>query len=179
MKRILLIVAVLLSLSGYSQVTKATLTASGLTCSMCSKAIYEALKNVKTIETIKANISQSSYSIVFKKDAAVSFDELKKAVQDAGFFVAKLQVTLNFNNVEVKNDVHVEADGINFHFLNVPDQVLNGEKTVTLVDKDFQTAKEFKKYTKFTAMKCLESGVMESCCADKGTAGTRIYHVTI
>ena len=174
-----MIVAVLISLQGFAQVSKATLTASGLTCSMCSKAIYEALKNVKSIETIKANISQSSYSVVFKKDAPVSFDELKNAVEGAGFFVAKLQVTLNFDNVAVKNDAHVEADGINFHFLNVPDQVLNGEKTVTVVDKNFQTAKDFKKYTKYTTMKCLESGVMEQCCADKTTAGTRIYHVTI
>ncbi len=180
MKNIFLVVVLLFSLASLqAQVSKATLTASGLTCSMCSKAIYEALKKVNTIETIKANISQSSYSIVFKKDAAVSLDELKNAVEGAGFFVAKLQVTVNFDGVEIKNDEHVESAGLNLHFLNVKEQKLSGEKELTILDKNFVTAKQFKKYTEYTKMKCLETGIMEACCTDKSTAGTRIYHVTI
>lgn len=166
-------------MSSYAQVTKATLTASGLTCSMCSKAVYEALKKVNSIESIKANISKSNYSIVFKKDADVSFDELKNAVEGAGFFVAKLQVTVNFDSIEVKNDTHVAASGINLHFLNIQDQVLSGEKVLTLLDKNFETAKEFKKISQFTTMKCLETGIMAACCTDKGNTGDRVYHVTI
>lgn len=179
MKNIFFAIAILFSLSSHAQISKATLTASGLTCSMCSKSIYEALKKVNTIESIKANISQSSYSIVFKKDVVVSLDELKNAVEGAGFFVAKLQVTINFDGVEIKNDEHVESAGLNLHFLNVKEQKLSGEKELTILDKNFVTAKQFKKYTEYTKMKCLETGVMEACCTDKGTAGTRIYHVTI
>ena len=172
-------VAILISLSSYAQVTKATLTASGLTCSMCSKSIYEALKKVSTVESIKANISKSSYSIVFKKDAAVSFDELKNAVEGAGFFVAKLQATVNFDSVEIKNDTHIINGGINFHFLNVQEQTLSGEKVLTVLDKSFVTGKEFKKYSGYTQMKCMETGVMEACCTDKAASGSRVYHVTI
>lgn len=179
MKKIFVVVAILFSVSSFAQVTKATLTASGLTCSMCSKAIYEALKKVNTIESIKANISKSNYNIVFKKDAVVSFDELKNAVEGAGFFVAKLEVAINFDSVEVKNDTHITASGLNLHFLNVKDQVLTGEKVITVLDKDFETAKEFKKITQYTTMKCLETGVMGACCNDKLTAGERVYHVTI
>ncbi|HRI22648.1 MAG TPA: heavy-metal-associated domain-containing protein [Panacibacter sp.] len=179
MKKILWIVAILFSLGANAQVTKATLTASGLTCSMCSKSIYEALKKVKTVESIKANIKESSYSIIFKKDAEISFDELKKAVEGAGFFVAQLKVVVNFDNTEIKNDTHILAGGLNFHFLNVQDQTLRGEKVLTVLDKNFVTSKEFKKYSEYTKMKCMETGVMEACCTDKGAAGNRVYHVTI
>jgi len=170
---------VLATVFANAQVTKAKLTASGLTCSMCSKAIYEALQKVSTIESVKANIKESSYSIVFKKDAAVNPDEIKKVVEDAGFFVARLELTMNFDNVEIKNDEHVFADGLNLHFLNVQPQTLSGEKVVTLLDKNFESAKEYKKYAQYTTMKCFTTGVMEDCCNNKNVAGKRIYHVTI
>ena len=179
MKKIFVVVAILFCASSYAQVTKATLTASGLTCSMCSKAIYEALKKVNTIESIKANISKSNYSIVFKKDAVVSFDELKDAVEGAGFFVAKLEVAINFDSVEVKNDTHVAAAGLNLHFLNVKEQVLSGEKVVTVLDKNFETAKEFKKISQYNKMNGREKGVMGCLCNDKGSSSELVYHVTI
>jgi hypothetical protein len=57
---------------------------------------------------------------------------------------------------------------------------LNGEKTITMVDKDFVTAKEFRKYSAATKMKCILTGKAASCCEKEGLpAGTRIYHVTI
>lgn len=178
MKKILVIAALFFVATANAQITKAKLTASGLTCSMCSKAIYEALQKVSFIETVKANIKESSYSITFKKDANVDPDIIKKAVEDAGFFVAQLQLTMNFDNLEVQNDKHVTADGLNLHFLNVQQQTLSGEKVVTVLDKNFESVKEYKKYAGYTSMKCFTTGVMEDCC-DKSLAGKRIYHVTI
>ncbi|HXL56254.1 MAG TPA: heavy-metal-associated domain-containing protein [Chitinophagaceae bacterium] len=179
MKKLLIVIAVMMTVSSYAQISKATLVASGLTCSMCSKAIYEALQKVKTIETIKANIKESSYNIVFKNGTVISFDDIRKSVEDAGFSVAKLQITINFDNVEIKNDAHILMDGLNLHFLHVESQTLNGEKVLTLVDKKFESAREYKKYTQYTTMKCFETGVMEACCSNKGSGGERIYHVTI
>ena len=172
MKKILIAAIMVFGLhAAQAQVSKATLTASGLTCSMCSKAIYTALIKVNTIESIKANIKESSYNIVFKKDVAVSFDDIRNAVEGAGFSVAKLQATVNFDNAAVKNDAHVTVGGLNLHFLNVPEETLNGEKLLTLVDKNFVPEKEYKKYSQYTAMKCFTTGMDD--------AGKRIYHVTI
>jgi copper chaperone CopZ len=181
MKKLLIFIAMMMTVSSYAQISKATLVASGLTCSMCSKAIYQALQKVKTIETVKANIKESSYNIVFKKDAAISFDDIRKSVADAGFSVAKLQITINFDSVEIKNDEHVFINGLNLHFLHVQPQTLNGEKMLTLVDKKFESAKEYKKYAPYTTMKCFTTGVMEACCLGKvtGSESERIYHVTI
>jgi len=181
MKHILLALLLLTGLSSFAQIERAKLQASGLTCSMCSKAVYQALKKVPFVETIKANISESSYTITFKKDAVVDFDALGKAVKDAGFSVAKLDLTANFNNVEVANDKHIQLDGKTFHFLNVNQQTLNGEKTITLVDKQFVTEKEHNRYSKFTTMKCFNTGKMDTCCEKNKAAGVtdRVYHVTI
>ncbi|HMC86104.1 MAG TPA: hypothetical protein VKI61_11290, partial [Chitinophagaceae bacterium] len=66
------------------------------------------------------------------------------------------------------------------HFLNIHDQVLNGEKSLVIVDKDFITQGAFKKYSAATAMQCIKTGKAGACCEKAGlAAGTRIYHVTI
>ena len=107
-------------------------------------------------------------------------DALEKAVEDAGFSVARLKVTGNFDNVKVQNDTHVDISGKMFHFVNVAGQTLNGEKTIMLVDKKFVSAKDFKKYSAATSMSCIQTGHAGSCCAkESAQANSRIYHVTI
>lgn len=169
----------LISISVQAQISKATLTASGLTCSMCSRAIYKSLEKVSFIKEIKANIKESSYDLSFKPDASVDLDAIRKAVEGAGFSVAKLQITANFNNAEVQNDAMLKVNGENLHFLNVPQQTLTGEKELTLVDEHFLSDKEHKKYAQYTQMKCFVTGTLQDCCNKLGNAGERIYHVTI
>lgn len=178
MKRIFLIIAMALSLPAMAQIKSASLTASGLTCSMCSKAIFKALSAVPSIGSVDADVENSTYLIQFKPGEKVVLDDLKKAVQDAGFSVAGLQVTATFTATEVFNDAHVEIDGSTYHFLNVPKQTLQGDKTFSIVDKNYVTAAQHKKYKKFTKMACFETGVMGSCCPS-GKAAKRVYHVTM
>lgn len=180
MKRIIILSVVIFFVSEIqAQVSKATLVASGLTCSMCSKAVYQALTKVDEVESVKSNIKESSYSISFKKGALANPDHLLKAVKNAGFSVAKLQLSFTFDNVEIKNDTHISTAGINIHFINVEPRILIGEHTLTLVDANFVSAKENKKYAQYTTMKCFSTGVMESCCSTNGAGEKRIYHVTM
>ncbi|MFI5131200.1 MAG: heavy-metal-associated domain-containing protein [Chitinophagales bacterium] len=179
MKKTLLFVAIMLAVVQLNaQFTKATLQATGLTCAMCSNAINKALQAKPFIQSVKSDIKNSSFSIVFKEDAAVDIDEIKKAVEDAGFGVGSLKMTGNFKDVKIGNDAHVEIGDRHFHFLNAGEQTLNGEQTVTIVEKDFLTAKQFRKFSESTKMKCFQSGKSGSCCPGVA-AGTRIYHVTI
>ena len=68
----------------------------------------------------------------------------------------------------------------NFHFVNVSNQVLNGETTLKVLDRNFVSAKEFRKYNGATKMHCLLSGKAEACCVKEGMAeGERVYHITI
>ena len=75
------------------------------------------------------------------------FDDIQKAVEDAGFSVASLRVTANFDNLQLPKDQIVKIGDQTFYFLNGNGQILNGEKTFTLVDKNFLTSKAFKKYS--------------------------------
>ena len=163
-----------------AQFTKASLQASGLTCAMCSKAVKVALEKVSFVQEVKVNIKNQEYSIAFKENSNPSFDELKKAVEDAGFSVASLKITGNFTSVSIERDKHIQIDGKNFMFLNSSNQVINGEKTFTIVDKDFVSAKEYKKYSTSTKMECIKSGKAESCCVKDGIhTEERVYHVII
>lgn len=170
MKKIFIVVALLFSMAAQAQITKVTIQASGLTCSMCSNAINKALKSLDFVDKVEANIKNSSFNIFFKSNGVIDFDKLKKKVEDAGFFVASFTATINFNNVTVVNDSHVNVGITTFHFLNVKGQTINGEKIVKILDKGFVLAKEYKKNSSFTKMECYKSGEEN---------GKRIFHVTI
>ena len=180
MKKIFVIIASLLLVQAKAQFKQATLQASGLTCAMCSNAIYKALQKLPFAEKVQSNIKESSFTITFKQGQAVDFDAIRKSVEDAGFSMANLKVKANFDGVAVSNDAHLVMNGKNLHFLDVKQQTLKGEQTLQVVDKKFVADKVYKKYAALTKMDCVKSGMMQSCCIKeaKGT-GTRIYHVTI
>jgi copper chaperone CopZ len=177
-KALLFFTIVLVVLQSNAQFEKATLQATGLTCAMCSNAINKALQTKPFIQSVHSDIKNSAFDIVFKENAVVDIDGIKKAVEDAGFGVGSLKLTGMFNGVKVETDKHVQIGDKQFHFLNAGNQVLSGEQTVTVVDKDFLTAKQFKKISSATKMECMQTGKAASCCKDL-SPGTRIYHVTI
>jgi copper chaperone CopZ len=181
MKQFLFISLICLSgLISQAQFTKANLQATGLTCAMCSNAINKALMKVPFVESVRSDIKNSSFSIVFKEGQTVKIDAIKDAVEDAGFSVGSLQVTGKFDAVQVAPDKHVKIGNGVYHFINTQNQVLEGEKTITVVDKDFLSSKQFKKISSGSKMSCVNSGKAEACCeADGISADTRVYHVTI
>lgn len=181
MKQLLVIIAMCFCVSAtQAQVSKVSLQASGLTCSMCSNSINKSLKTLDFVEKVMANIKTSTFDISFKPGAVVNFDQLKKKVEDAGFFVANLTATIQFNNLTVQKDEHYNVAGMNIHFLNAKGQLLNGEQAVQIVDKGYVSAKAFKKNQLYTQMECYKTGVAGNCCKKTGLAeGSRIFHVTI
>ena len=73
-----------------ADIKKVTLVASGLTCSMCSKAIFKALTKLDFVEEVKVYIEKSMYLLTFKAGKKVDIDQIKTAVTDAGFGVQSL-----------------------------------------------------------------------------------------
>ena len=71
-------------------IKKVTLVASGLTCSMCSKAIFKALSKLDFVEEVKVDIEKSMYILAFKTGKKVAIDQIKLAVTEAGFGVQSL-----------------------------------------------------------------------------------------
>ena len=170
MKYIFFVIAFLVGVNSQAQITKATIQASGLTCAMCSKAVYKALSAVPFVDKVQANIELSSFDLTFKPGRDIEPDALSKAVVDAGFSIAQLKLNTKFHDTKVQNDAHVTVGDKSFHFINVSPQTIDGDKTIVLVDKNFVSVKDYKKYGKLTSFKCYESGMMD---------GKRMYHVTM
>ena len=165
---------------GYAQVKKVRLQASGLTCSMCSNSINKAIQSLDYVNEVDANIKNSSFDITFNDSLKVNFDQIKKKVEDAGFFVANFEVDYQFENTALVKDAHIESNSFIFHFLHVPEKNISGVVTIKLLDKGFVSVKEFKKNRSLTKMACYNTGMTAACCTlQKKTEGSRIYHVTI
>lgn len=165
--------------TSFAQVKSALLTASGLTCSMCSKSIFKSLEKVSFVESVDVDLNTSVFKIKFKDGANVDPDALKDAVTGAGFAVATLQLVADFPETHLGKDTHLNLAGATYHIINADGQHISGEKTVTITDKNFVTASEYKKYKKQEQMKCYETGKAGSCCGANVTAGTRIYHLSL
>lgn len=71
-------------------IKKVSLVASGLTCSMCSKAIFKSLTKLDFVDEVKVDIEQSKFVLTFKSGKTVVIDQIKSAVADAGFSVQSL-----------------------------------------------------------------------------------------
>lgn len=181
MKLLFSIVLVLgLNIGSEAQFSKVTLQASGLTCSMCSKAVKNALEEVSFVDKVLVDIKNQQYNLSFKQNAAVDFDALKKAVEDAGFSVASLKVTAMVNNISVEKDTHVQIGNQYFHFLNAKDQHLNGNVTFAIVDRQFVPDKQYKKFSAASKMECVQTGRAAKCCtADNVAKHSRVYHAII
>jgi len=161
-----------------AQVNKIVIQASGLTCSMCSNAINKSLQTVSFIKDIHANIKESTFDININPGAEVDFNLLKKKVEDAGFFVAKMDAYLIMNQVSIQADAHVVYQNMLLHFLNVPAKQLDGLTRLQIMNKGFVDAKTFKKNAKLSAMECYKTGKLSDCCKPYlGNQTLSLYHV--
>ena len=180
MRVLFFIILMSLGVTSNAQITKASLQASGLTCSMCSKAVKEALEEISFVEKVMVDIKNQQYNLTFKQGAEVDPDALNKAVQDAGFSVASLKLSANVDAVKLAKDQHVKIGNKLFHFLNGAGKELNGDVSFNVVDKGFVSDKEYKKHASLTKMQCVQTGRMAKCCtAEDLPDQSRVFHVII
>lgn len=151
MKKILISCIILIaSFITNAQITKAELTATGLTCSMCSKATYKQLASIPEVEKVETDLNKTAFILYFKSGTTVNVGDLKKKVEDAGFSVGELVVVFNFNNQKAENNGSFTQDNITYTFMDSKPTVLTGEVKVKILDKGFVTEKEYKKLQKLT-----------------------------
>lgn len=175
---------VLLSICVYSTATaqfnKATLQASGLTCAMCAKSIYTNLTSLPFVKEVDTDLNASAFVIVFKDDADVDPDVLAKKVEDAGFSVASLKLTIARDLLKVRNDSHIKLGDKIYHFVNVKNETISAGSEMRIIDQHFVSGKEFKKFSVLSKMDCIKTGKAQQCCASEGvTVGARIFHMAM
>ncbi len=164
------ILLTLVSTNLRAEFIKAEVQVSGLTCSMCQLATEKSLKTLDFVSEIKPDLNKNIYIITFKKGKNVNLDQIKKKVKDAGFSVSKLVAVFDFDNVKVSNAFTYKFAGSNYYFMNVPAKTLNGSTRLTILDKDFVPAAEYKKMAASNKAASYKTGQ---------TGTVRTYHVTI
>lgn len=121
-----------------AQIKSAEVLASGLTCSMCSKAIFKALSQLDFVDTVKVNIETSVYQLSFKKDSAVKIEGIRDAVYDAGFAIAKLSITADWKDKSAVKDLVFNDLGYQFKWQTKVNKTLSSNQKVVIVNKDIQ-----------------------------------------
>jgi copper chaperone CopZ len=177
-KRVLFLLLFFAQLNGWAQFVSAKIKVVGLTCSMCSKSVHSALSNLSFIDSIKVDLESTSFFVQFKKGEKVELIKIKEKIEGAGFSVGELFVNYNFTNQKITNGSFFEFEQSAYHFVDVKEQVLNGEVSLKIVDKGFVSKKDFSKQKKASAFKC-NGDVKSNKCFKTEQKGIRIYHLTL
>ena len=135
----LILVILLITNSTYvmSQITKAEIRATGLTCSMCSNAINKQLKTLPEVLNIETNLNTNTFTVTLKEGNELSPKAFKDKVEKAGFFIGSLIVTSK--SATIDNSTFIKVNDKKSDLPNVEFQVL---------DKGYVTEKEYKKLVK-------------------------------
>ncbi|WP_395053525.1 heavy-metal-associated domain-containing protein [Flavobacterium sp.] len=141
----------LFALNANSQITKAEIIATGLTCSMCSNAINKQFKALVEVDKVETDLNTNTFTVYLKKDTKITPKILKERVEKAGFFVGSMIVTMQFENLNISDNLSVTQDNLPLIFIDSKPKTLNGETRIKILDKGFVTQKEYKKLSKLYA----------------------------
>ena len=150
LKSILIAAFVLIaSTNSYSQISKAEIIATGLTCSMCSNAINKQLKSMAEVESVSTDLNTNTFTVTLKDNNAVTPNILKESVEKTGFFIGSMVLTMDLGNVQVAENQKVERPSGTYIFVN--NSTKTGPIKVQVLNDGFVTKKEFKKSAKLQA----------------------------
>lgn len=135
-----IVFSLVLSTTANAQIKSAEVLASGLTCSMCSKAIFKALSKLDFVDTVKVNIETSVYHLSFKKDSVVKIEGVRDAVYDAGFAIAKLSITADWKDKNAIKDLVFNDLGYQFKWQTKSNKPLSSNQKVYIINKDILPA---------------------------------------
>ncbi|MDI5893668.1 heavy-metal-associated domain-containing protein [Flavobacterium algoritolerans] len=136
------------SIKSYSQISKAEIIATGLTCSMCSNAINKQLKATVGVDSVSTDLNTNTFTVYFKKESKIMPRVLKEGVEKAGFFIGSLVITVPTENLKIEGDKTISLNGSTFVLLNEELKNSNGETKLKVYDKGYVTQKEHKKLLK-------------------------------
>jgi copper chaperone CopZ len=136
------------SVQSYSQISKAEIMATGLTCSMCSNAINKQLKATVGVDSVSTDLNTNTFTVYFKKESKVMPRVLKEGVEKAGFFIGSLVITMPTESLKTEGDKTISLYGSTFVLLNEELKNSTGETKVRVFDKGYVTQKEHKKLLK-------------------------------
>lgn len=179
-KLIFLTLLLCISVATFSQIKKATLQASGLTCAMCAKSVYTNLISLSFVDSVDTDLNASAFLIKFKEGQHIDPEAIRKKVEDAGFSVSQLHLEFDANNHKIAHDTHLKLGNSFYHFINVKSKEYDGPVTLHVIDKEFLTVKDHKKIVGGSNLDCYKPGNLTKCVIPNHEVHElNIYHVTI
>lgn len=136
------------SIQSYSQISKAEIMATGLTCSMCSNAINKQLKAMDGVDSVSTDLNTNTFTVYFKKESKIMPKTLKEGVEKAGFFIGSLVITMPAEHLKTEGNKTISLNGSTFVLLSEELKNSTGETKVRVFDKGYVTQKEYKKLLK-------------------------------
>jgi copper chaperone CopZ len=131
-----------------AQILKAEIIATGLTCSMCSNAINKQLKKIADVDSVGTDLNTNTFIVYLKKDRNIQPRILKESVENPGFFVGAMVLTVQFNDLNSESKPTVKIDNSTLVFIDDQPEFSNEITKVKIFDKGYVTQKEYKKLLK-------------------------------
>jgi len=123
-----------------AQVKKAEIIATGLTCSMCSNAIYKQLNTIAGVDSVITDLNTNTFVVYLKSDNKYAPNLFKENIEKAGFFIGSLVVTVPGSVINGNNPQFIPLG---------KSSPTNGEEiAIKIFDEGYVTQKEHKKYLK-------------------------------
>jgi copper chaperone CopZ len=120
-----------------AQLSKIELRATGLTCSMCSNAIFKQLQSIAEVDSVETDLNTNTFIVFLKKGNTINPKTFKEKVENAGFFIGEFIATASTEIFD--QSIYILTDIMSKKQAEIKFQVL---------DKGYVTAKEFKKLIK-------------------------------
>lgn len=141
----IVLIALTNSNNAFGQLQSATLQATGLTCSMCSKATFKKLQAIEGVQKITPDLDNTSFILQFSPNNSTPIASIQKQVQAAGFSVGKLVLHYKIPSTTIANNTIIPFKGGQFVFVETAPTKKDGIIQLQVVNKGFVADKEFKK----------------------------------
>ena len=145
MKNTILSLLMVTCSTAFAQINKAEIIATGLTCSMCSNAIYKQLLRIPAIEKVETNLNTNTFTVYTKNENQLKPNELKENVEKSGFFIGSLIVYLPSDSLKIQDMKTLIQGATLYEFITDAAKINLVQTKVKLYDKGYVTAREFKK----------------------------------
>jgi hypothetical protein len=108
----------------------ATLYLEGLTCSLCSYSVQDQLMRLGIIQDIQMDLNTNQARLTFLPQAHVRWEQLRKAVDRAGFSLGRIELSLVVNQAGLSQFVLYKSQ------IKLPERPVGKEVCLVLLDMD-------------------------------------------
>ena len=160
--RISFLLMLIVKVAAAQNITQIKVGVNGLTCSACTRSVEMSLLRLDFVDSVQMCL-ENTEGLIFTGKSTMDFNQIAKAVTNAGFSVRFLQAKFSFTNTGMDDNGCFKIDGNNFQWIGF--QKSNTPLTLTFIDSSFLPGNQYSKWKKkLVAANCF--------------AGQPTYHVT-